>query len=86
VLGRNQAGPLGYNRTDNLGDGEAVTSWGFVTLGDLAVKIAAGGDHTRAVLQSGALRCWGTTLDSSAMATPSTSVTPSPSTTCPTSR
>lgn len=57
--GRNHAGQLGYNRTDNLGDGEPVTSFGFVTLGDLATKIAAGGDHTCAILQSGALRCWG---------------------------
>ncbi len=57
--GRNQFGQLGYNRTDNLGDGEPVTSFGYVTLGDLATKIAAGGDHTCAILQSGAVRCWG---------------------------
>ncbi len=57
--GDNQFGQLGYNRTDNLGDGEPVTSFGYVTLGDLATRIAAGGDHTCAILQSGALRCWG---------------------------
>jgi alpha-tubulin suppressor-like RCC1 family protein len=57
--GRNSLGQLGYNRTDNLGDGEAVTAFGFVTLGDLATRIAAGGNHTCAVLQSGAVRCWG---------------------------
>jgi len=57
--GLNSFGQLGYNRTDNLGDGEPVTSFGYVTLGDLATRIAAGGDHTCAILQSGALRCWG---------------------------
>jgi alpha-tubulin suppressor-like RCC1 family protein len=57
--GDNQYGQLGYNRIDNLGDGEAVTSFGYVTLGDLATRVAAGGDHTCAILQSGALRCWG---------------------------
>jgi alpha-tubulin suppressor-like RCC1 family protein len=57
--GDNQFGQLGYNRTDNLGDGEPVTSFGYVTLGDLATRIAAGGDHTCALLTSGALRCWG---------------------------
>lgn len=57
--GLNSSGQLGYNRTDNLGDGEAVTAFGFVTLGDLATRIAAGGNHTCAVLQSGAVRCWG---------------------------
>jgi len=57
--GDNRFGQLGYNRTDNLGDGEPVTSFGYVTLGDLATRIAAGGDHTSAILQSGALRCWG---------------------------
>src|SRR5262249_29402199 len=49
--GDNQYGQLGYNRTDNLGDGEPVTSFGYVTLGDLASRIAAGGDHTCAILQ-----------------------------------
>ncbi len=57
--GDNRFGQLGYNRTDNLGDGEPVTSFGYVTLGDLATRIAAGGDHTCAILQDGALRCWG---------------------------
>lgn len=57
--GRNQFGQLGYGRTDNLGDGEPVTSFGYVTLGGLATRIAAGGDHTCAVLVGGAVRCWG---------------------------
>jgi alpha-tubulin suppressor-like RCC1 family protein len=57
--GRNHRGQLGYNRTDNLGDGEPVTAFGYVSVGGLATKIAAGGDHTCAIMQSGALRCWG---------------------------
>jgi len=57
--GDNRFGQLGYNRTDNLGDDEPVTSFGVVTVGDLATRIAAGGDHTCAILQSGAVRCWG---------------------------
>lgn len=57
--GRNQFGQLGYGRTENLGDGEPVTSFGYVTLGGLATRISAGGDHTCAVLVGGAVRCWG---------------------------
>ena len=57
--GRNHHGQLGYNRTDNLADGEAVTSFGYVAVGDVATRIAAGGDHTCAVLVGGAVRCWG---------------------------
>ena len=58
--GENGYGQLGYNTTDDLGDGESVISFGYVTLGGLASKIAAGGNHTCAILQeSGALRCWG---------------------------
>lgn len=57
--GRNDFGQLGYGRTDNLADGEPVTSFGYVTLGGLATRIAAGGDHTCAVLVGGAVRCWG---------------------------
>jgi len=57
--GDNQFGQLGYNRTDNLGDGEPVTSFGYVTVGGPATRIAAGGDHTCAILKGGALRCWG---------------------------
>ncbi|ACY12809.1 Alpha-tubulin suppressor and related RCC1 domain- containing protein-like protein [Haliangium ochraceum DSM 14365] len=57
--GKNNFGQLGYNRDDNVGDGEPVTSAGYVTLGGLATKIAAGGNHTCAILEGGFLRCWG---------------------------
>src|SRR5690606_20438424 len=57
--GRNDFGQLGYGTTEHLGDAEPVTSFGYATLGDTATHIAAGGDHTCALLESGALRCWG---------------------------
>lgn len=57
--GRNNSGQLGYSRTDNLGDGEAITAFGFVTVGDLVTRVAAGGNHTCAILVGGAVRCWG---------------------------
>ena len=57
--GRNEFGQLGYNTTEDLGDVEPVTSFGYVTVGGLAVKIAAGGNHTCAILEGGFLRCWG---------------------------
>lgn len=57
--GQNTYGQLGYATTDHLGDGEPVTSFGYVSLGGPARKIAAGGAHTCAILDNGALRCWG---------------------------
>ena len=40
--GNNQYGQLGYNTTENLGDGEPISSFGYVNLGGNAVKLAAG--------------------------------------------
>lgn len=57
--GDNRRGQLGYGRTDRLGDDEPVTSFGFVQLPAPAIKLAAGANHTCAVLQGGALMCWG---------------------------
>ncbi|WP_233613692.1 RTX toxin [Corallococcus sp. AB032C] len=57
--GRNDFGQLGYNTTQNLGDGEAVTEFGYVNLGGPAIRIAAGKDHTCAVMATGKVRCWG---------------------------
>jgi alpha-tubulin suppressor-like RCC1 family protein len=57
--GNNTYGQLGYGHTSNVGDGEPVTSEGYVTLGARAVKLAAGRDHTCAVLNNGKVRCWG---------------------------
>jgi cysteine-rich repeat protein len=59
--GRNDAGQLGYGHTDDLGDepGEAPSDVGPVPLGAAALSIAAGRDHTCALLVNGELRCWG---------------------------
>jgi alpha-tubulin suppressor-like RCC1 family protein len=57
--GYNGHGELGYGTTENVGDGEPVTSQGYVNLGGRAVKLAAGLYHTCAVLTTGKVRCWG---------------------------
>jgi len=61
--GRNNYGQLGYGTTENVGDGEAVSSQGYVTLGGRATKIAAGSFHTCALLTTGKVRCWGYNAD-----------------------
>jgi alpha-tubulin suppressor-like RCC1 family protein len=57
--GLNNHGQLGYGTTDNVGDGEPVSSYGYVNLGGRATKLAAGTHHTCAVLTTGKVRCWG---------------------------
>ncbi len=54
-------GQLGYGNEHNIGDDEAPGSVGPVHLGPgrTATAIAAGGFHTCAVLDTGAVRCWG---------------------------
>ena len=53
------SGQLGYGNTDNIGDNETPASAGDVPLGAAAVRVAAGSFHTCAVLDFGAVRCWG---------------------------
>lgn len=61
--GRNNYGQLGYGNTATepaVGDDEPAWSFGDVDLnGDLAQDIAAGYDHTCALLRNGRVRCWG---------------------------
>ncbi|AFE07838.1 hypothetical protein COCOR_07956 [Corallococcus coralloides DSM 2259] len=57
--GRNNFGQLGYNSTQNLGDGEPVASFGYVNLGGPATRIAVGAEHSCAVMATGKVRCWG---------------------------
>jgi alpha-tubulin suppressor-like RCC1 family protein len=54
-------GRLGYGNTDSIGDGETPGSVGpvFLGVGRRAVAISAGADHTCALLDTGAVRCWG---------------------------
>lgn len=57
--GENAIGQLGYGHTNPIGDNESPASVGDVQLGGKAVEIAAGYQHTCALLDTGALRCWG---------------------------
>ena len=57
--GRNNYGQLGYGHTDRIGDDELPASAGDISLGGLAASVSAGDYFTCAVLQSGAVRCWG---------------------------
>jgi alpha-tubulin suppressor-like RCC1 family protein len=55
-------GKLGYGNTDSIGDDETPASVGPVPLGRRAVSIAAGDEHTCALLNTGEIRCWGSSL------------------------
>lgn len=57
--GRNTYGQLGYGNELNIGDKEGQMPPPDVQIGGKAVLIAAGGFRTCAVLDTGALRCWG---------------------------
>lgn len=57
--GRGLWAPLGYGHTENVGDDELPESAGDVDLGGRAVQIDAGWYHTCAVMETGAVRCWG---------------------------
>jgi len=54
--GNNDWGQLGYGHTDDIDD---AASAGDVDVGGTAVQIWAGDGHTCALLDDGALRCWG---------------------------
>ncbi|MDQ6777621.1 MAG: hypothetical protein M3071_15725, partial [Actinomycetota bacterium] len=66
--GRNTSGQLGYGNTTIVGGAttlnDVTTSStpdqsGPVQLGEKAVAISAGGDHTCAIVVDGSVRCWG---------------------------
>jgi alpha-tubulin suppressor-like RCC1 family protein len=57
--GKNDVGQLGYGHTEAIGDDEPVASHGTVDVGDLVVGLAAGSQHTCAILEKGSIRCWG---------------------------
>jgi hypothetical protein len=52
-------GRLGYGSTEAIGDDETPAAAGDVALGATAIQVAAGQRHTCALLEDGALRCWG---------------------------
>ncbi len=57
--GEGSLGQLGYGNTEFIGDDESPASVGDVPVGGSAMKVAAGGGHTCALLDTGAVRCWG---------------------------
>ncbi|WP_428261461.1 RCC1 domain-containing protein [Haliangium sp.] len=57
--GSGSKGRLGYGNEEDIGDNEDPATAGDVPLGGTAVQISAGGQHTCAVLDTGAIRCWG---------------------------
>ena len=58
--GRGSEGQLGYNAGADIGGGGAtILASGDVPLGGIATQIALGLDHSCALLDTGAVRCWG---------------------------
>lgn len=58
--GKNALGQLGYGHTNNIGDDETPDTVGTVQLGGPIKQIAAGGDHTCAILaETNEVLCWG---------------------------
>jgi alpha-tubulin suppressor-like RCC1 family protein len=57
--GPNGRGELGYGHLTPIGDAATPDQAGPVQLPARAVELAAGGYHTCALLETGALRCWG---------------------------
>ena len=57
--GYGATGSLGYGNEETIGDNETPSTAGFVSLGEPVQQIAVGGGHTCALLDSGAVRCWG---------------------------
>ena len=57
--GRSNVGQLGLSSTNSIGDNEEPWSVSEIPLGGTATAIAAGRDHTCAVMTGGKLRCWG---------------------------
>lgn len=57
--GRSDHGQLGYANTATIGDDEDPAVAGTVALGMTATAIAAGGDHSCAILADRTARCWG---------------------------
>jgi len=57
--GRATAGQLGLAAVNNIGDNEQPWSVSDIPLGAAAVALAAGRDHTCALIDGGKVRCWG---------------------------
>jgi alpha-tubulin suppressor-like RCC1 family protein len=61
--GYNGWGQLGYGNTEHIGDDETPATAGDVDVGGTAVQVSGGYGHTCALLDTGAVRCWGSPGD-----------------------
>ena len=52
-------GQLGYGNKNDIGDNEKPASAGDVDIGGVVTQLAAGDNHTCALLDNGHVRCWG---------------------------
>jgi alpha-tubulin suppressor-like RCC1 family protein len=52
-------GQLGYGNNNNIGDNELPSTVGLVNVGGDVTQVAAGNNHTCALLTDGNVRCWG---------------------------
>jgi alpha-tubulin suppressor-like RCC1 family protein len=57
--GYGSQGALGYGNSTQIGDNEDPADAGNVPLGGNAKYIAVGGYHSCAIMEDGAVRCWG---------------------------
>lgn len=57
--GRNDVGQLGYGNTNSIGDTENPASAGLVDVGGPVRQLALGDASSCALLENGAVRCWG---------------------------
>ncbi|QQR91474.1 MAG: hypothetical protein IPJ88_07050 [Myxococcales bacterium] len=56
-------GQLGYGNTNSIGDNETPASAGDVSVGGTVSSIDVGSGHVCALLDTGTVRCWGTSAD-----------------------
>jgi len=61
--GEGSYGALGYGNTQDIGDDEVPSAAGAVALPEPVVQLVAGDGFTCALLNSGAVQCWGSGLD-----------------------
>ena len=57
--GNGDSGRLGYGDKSDIGNDETPASAGDVDVGGTVMQLAAGAQHTCALLTSGRVRCWG---------------------------
>lgn len=57
--GNGMSGQLGYGNTSSIGDDEVPRTAGDVNVGETVYQVTTGWLHTCALLDTGAVRCWG---------------------------